>query len=367
VKRWTLIFGVGLLALGLLGFLVAASGIIPVKASSGHWRITEWFLHFSMQRSASTHTLGMKVPPLDDPALVRKGAGHYDLSCRSCHGAPGLAAARTAQAMLPRPVDLVAAVPRSNPRKLFHIVKHGVKFTGMPAFPTQERDDEVWSVVAFLLALPRLDAADYRRLSGRDAVAVESGETIAGPPGQVMQSCSQCHGRDGIGPGGTIPRLAGQRGNYLREALLAYRRGDRPSGIMESAVAGLDEATIRQLADHYAALPPAAPESKSIDDQDPGRLIAREGIRSRRVPACLECHDPGGRRANPAYPRLDGQPAGYLALQLQLFQDGRRGGSAHAHLMNSFVSRLTPAEIDALARYFSSLAAGESREPAASR
>ena len=42
----------------LAGAIVVLSGIVPIKASSGHWRITAWFLHFSMGRSISTHTLG---------------------------------------------------------------------------------------------------------------------------------------------------------------------------------------------------------------------------------------------------------------------------------------------------------------------
>ena len=43
-----------------------------------------------MQRSVATHTLGVKPPPLADPALVLKGAGHYETGCRPCHGGPGL-------------------------------------------------------------------------------------------------------------------------------------------------------------------------------------------------------------------------------------------------------------------------------------
>jgi hypothetical protein len=50
-----------LAVLGVGGFLVAASGIIPIKASSGHWDITAWFLHFAMRRSVATHTLGLKA------------------------------------------------------------------------------------------------------------------------------------------------------------------------------------------------------------------------------------------------------------------------------------------------------------------
>ena len=53
----------GLLAVG--GLLLSASGIVSIKASSGHWRITKWFLNFSMSRSVETHSMGIEAPLLD--------------------------------------------------------------------------------------------------------------------------------------------------------------------------------------------------------------------------------------------------------------------------------------------------------------
>ena len=55
-------------------------------------------------------------------------------------------------------------VSRWNPEELLYLVKHGIKFTGMPAWTALQRDDEVWAVVAFLRALPGMDADDYARL-----------------------------------------------------------------------------------------------------------------------------------------------------------------------------------------------------------
>lgn len=142
-KRWLLRGTVLAAVLAAGGFLVAASGIVPIKASSGHWAITAWFLNFSSERSVSTHTIGMSAPPLDDPGLVLRGAGHYETACRPCHGSPVLPQPRVARGMTPPPPYLPPAIPRWEPEELFYIVKHGIKFTGMPAWPAQERDDEV--------------------------------------------------------------------------------------------------------------------------------------------------------------------------------------------------------------------------------
>jgi hypothetical protein len=110
---------VALAALATVGApIVVVSGVVPMKASSGHWAITEVFLQFAKRRSISTHTLGIRVPPLDDPALVLKGAGHYDFGCRPCHGSPALEQPAVAEAMLPRPPDLWESVSRYNQAEL---------------------------------------------------------------------------------------------------------------------------------------------------------------------------------------------------------------------------------------------------------
>src|SRR5688500_17488545 len=106
VPLWAFLGSALLVAFGGGGFLVAASGIIPIKASSGHWTITEWLLQFGKRRSIATHTLGMKLPPLKEPWQVLKGAGHYENGCRPCHGSPDLRSPKIAAALTPRPPDL---------------------------------------------------------------------------------------------------------------------------------------------------------------------------------------------------------------------------------------------------------------------
>lgn len=369
MNRW--LKGAAMLGgLGVLGFLGAASGIMPIKASSGHWAITEWFLNFSMHRSISTHSMGIEVPPLDGPGLVLKGAGHYQTACRPCHGSPDLQRPRIAQAMLPHPPYLPPVISEWKPQQLFYLVKHGIKLTGMPAWPSQHRDDEVWAMVAFLLKLPELDTAGYRRLVYGEAEAEASGEVppiqdLVGPeklPRAVLESCARCHGADGRGRGaGAFPRLAGQNPAYLSAALQAYAQGTRHSGIMEPVAASLGPEEIQALGLYYGGLPPSGPapaREGAAEAIERGRTIAQQGISAQRVPGCIDCHGPDEIRHNPFYPVLAGQSADYLLLQLELFKKQHRGGSAYAHLMRPVVERLTSEQMWDVARYYESLALG---------
>jgi cytochrome c553 len=357
----------GIAAVALVGgFLVAASGIVPIAASSGHAAITYWVLEFGKRRSLATHTLGLDLPPLDEPWLALKGAGHYHDGCRPCHGAPDLRAPRIAAAMTPQPPDLLGRIEIYDAEELFYIVKHGIKFTGMPAWPAQERDDEVRAVVAFLRELPRLDAESYRLLVHGDVPPDDSVTPLADlaatldPPDEVVASCGRCHGVAGHGRGNAaFPKLAGQKPDYLYRALRAYASSQRNSGIMEPIAAGLDEAQWRTLADYYAALPGSAAstdEDAAAATIERGREIATFGIPEKDVPSCGNCHGPEGPRRNAAYPLLAGQYADYLVVQLEQFAGDHRGGSEYAHLMQRVAPRMSRAEMEAVAAYYAQAA-----------
>lgn len=342
MRRWRLAA-----SLAAIGILVVVSGIVPLAASSGHWRITAWLLHFTMKRSVATHALGQNVPSLDDPWLAEKGAAHYEAACRACHGSPNDPRPVIAQHMTPSPPLLSSTVTEWEEAELFYIVKHGVKFTGMPAWPAPQRDDEVWAMVAFLRRLPGLDARGYRRLV--DGTVPEGGAA----PG-LAQTCERCHGRGSA----AFPVLAGQRPAYLLAALRAYAARQRHSGTMALVAGSLHDEEMRQLADYYGRLArPVNPRSTTGDAAllARGEEIARHGIPAERVPACVSCHGPTATPLNPSYPILAGQYSSYLVLQLELIRHEHRGGSPFAGLMRPVASRLTREQMQAVALYYESL------------
>lgn len=351
-------------ALAAAGFLLAWSGLVPIGASSGHWPITSWFLHFAMRQSVATHAMGVETPPLDDPALLERGAGHYALGCAPCHGAPDGQAALVVRQMTPPPPYLPPRIPRWRPQELFWIVKHGIKFTGMPAWVAQQREDEVWAVVAFLRQLPDMAPEQYWRLAGSDTAAAGSERSrlraLDDRLADSLAVCARCHGRDGGGRGiGAFPRLNRQSEDYLLSSLRAYARGERFSGIMQPVAASLDEDTMRRLARHFASVEPVAesapPQTESAATLARGEAIAKLGVPRRGVPPCVACHGPTETPRSAFYPVLAGQYADYLALQLALFSQGRRGGTPYAHIMRTVADRLTVEQQRQVAAYYASL------------
>lgn len=365
MRRVLTIIGLVLGAQAVGGFLFAWSGLYSIAASKEHWPPVHWFFSMAMRSSIETHAAFVGDPPdLDDPALIRRGAGHYEDGCAPCHGAPDVGRNPISRHMLPTPPFLPGHAGDWTDKQLYWITYNGIKYAGMPAWPAQARDDEPWAVAAFLRRLDGMSAEEYRRLAfgetppDGDRSALADLQMLDGSAREVLDNCARCHGYDGAGggPGDSIaafPRLSGQNAEYLFHALKAYAEGGRHSGIMHPVAAGLDDSILRTLADHYAGQT-AAPYPPPPADADPallelGARLADSGDRATGVPACSGCH---GEDRDPRYPRLDGQHASYIADQLRLWQKDAHGDTPLSRIMGAAVRNLTEEQIRALSLHY---------------
>lgn len=326
--------------LALLAVLVAWSGVYSVAASRGHSALLAWVFSFAMNRSVVHHAGNVAVPPLADDSLIQLGAAHFERACAECHGAPGRAPSPVMQRMLPPPPPLDAATVEWSDSELFWIVRHGIRYTGMPGWPAPDRGDEVWGLVAFLRVLPTLDRAAFEALARGEAP----------PDAPEIAECVACHGAAGRGPrSALVPILHGQPAAFLAGALDAFAKGKRRSGIMQPVAARLARETLPRLAAHYAALGPPPPAAQPSGPSEGGRRLAVDGEPRDGLPPCLACH---GEQALAIYPRLAGQPARYLAARLRALREHRPALTAAEDLMAAIARRMSDRQIDEAAAHF---------------
>lgn len=175
--------------------------------------------------------------------------------------------------------------------------------------------------------------------------------TLARNGGAGVAACASCHGGAGQGQG-SFPRLAGMNAAYLARQLEEMASGRRASPVMQPIARALAPGDRNALAAYYARLP-HSPAPAAAPASAPGGRLALHGAWSKGVPACVQCHGPGGRGVGAAFPAIAGQPAGYLAAQLRAFREGRRANDP-IKLMRAPASKLTDEEIDAVSQWFSS-------------
>jgi cytochrome c553 len=332
-----------LVAAPVVAMMMAWAGIVDIRASTGHWRATDWFLHWAMRSSVRTAALSVTPPDLNHPDLLPAAAGHFERGCAICHGSPAARRTPTVRSMLPPPPELASVVERWTDAQLFEIVKHGIRYTGMPAWPSASRDDEVWAMIAFLRRLPGMTAQDYHALSG----SVGAGMISTMPA--AIAYCDSCHGDEETGGKSLVPDLDGQSATYLLESLKAYFAGKRASGIMQTALGAIDHQLFQDLATHYEAKVKSRPVTPDAFSDGPGEALAQNGSATRKIPACLACH---GKSGNPAYPQLGRLSPSYIEAQLRLFSKGERGSTPYQLLMVEASRNLEDEDIRALSVYF---------------
>ncbi|WP_043108524.1 c-type cytochrome [endosymbiont of unidentified scaly snail isolate Monju] len=184
------------------------------------------------------------------------------------------------------------------------------------------------------------------------APAMSAGDAAAGQA--KSGTCAGCHGADGNSVAANFSKLAGQHENYLLKQLQDFKSGKRKDPTMTAMVAPLSEQDMANLAAYFSSQK-VKPGKTAEDKLELGQTIYRAGNATSGVAACAACHSPTG-AGNPQakFPALKGQHAGYVVKQLKAFRSGARSNDAGS-MMRGVASKLTDAEIEAVAQYVQGL------------
>ncbi len=154
----TVVVTLGVLALGAGIFVY--SGLYNIGADDHHTKPVFTVLQTLRDRSIHLRSEDIKVPNLDDPQLILKGAGQYAAMCTGCHLAPGMKNSEIRPGLYPQPPNL--SQMHVDPKDAFWVIKHGIKMSAMPAWGFSHDDPTIWSMVAFLQKLPGMTPAQYK-------------------------------------------------------------------------------------------------------------------------------------------------------------------------------------------------------------
>ena len=177
------------LAALIAGFIY--TGVYDIGADRPHSRLVAGQLENLREHSIVRHARGIVVPTdLDDPKRIAAGAGLYQEMCTGCHLGPGLERTEISQGLYPAAPEL-ARGDRLSAAEQFWTIKHGVKFSAMPAWGKTHSDDLIWDMVALVRKLPTMNADQYKAAV---ASAPESHEEMMeGQAAQAPHEHSHAH------------------------------------------------------------------------------------------------------------------------------------------------------------------------------
>ena len=172
----------------------------------------------------------------DDPAAA---AGEQKAaSCRSCHGADGNSPFEGIPSLAAQPATYIGM-------QIFLYRENQRKIPEMNAAVAHLTDADIADIAAYFerqTPSPPPEDADFKRMARGQALARQ-------------HHCDSCHLPNFAGQN-QMPRLAGQREDYLLKAMHDYKSGTRPGfdGMMIAVLHPVDDAGIQDLAYYLARL-----------------------------------------------------------------------------------------------------------------
>jgi cytochrome subunit of sulfide dehydrogenase len=174
---------------------------------------------------------------------------------------------------------------------------------------------------------------------------------------KLTKKCEECHGDKGVSTAQDVPTIAGVSVTVTSDALKAYRAKTAPcpkvnykhgdtsrKGDMCTVAKDLSDGEIADLADYDAKLPYIAQKQAF----DPGKAAAGKALHEHR---CKQCHSEGGKDPTDDAGILAGQPLEWLKSDLASYQQGKKD---QPKKMQDVTSKLTDADIEALANFYAS-------------
>lgn len=210
--------------------------------------------------------------------------------------------------------------------------------------------------LSILLSLALIACTDKDVAPAKTAAAKPSTADISAGKVIADRDCKACHGLNGGGAAPAIPHLAAQRESYLLASLKAYKDGKRSHAALRDMAAHMSEADLRNLAAHYASLPPVANAPAGN-----GQLVFPYERGKEIAAACAKCHNEDGNSTIPGIPNLAGQQPLYFVAAIQEYLHAeRKTAPMHAKLRS-----LNKIERESVALYFASQAPAERAAPPA--
>lgn len=176
------------------------------------------------------------------------------------------------------------------------------------------------------------------------AFASLSGTAMARGDIEILaRTCNNCHGVGGVSAGASMPSIGGLPKEYLGKVMKQWKYDERTGITMPRIVKGFSDDEIDALAVYFARQPwVPVPQKASPELLSKGKATVSDN--------CEDCHGVTGNDPDVDAPRLNGQWAKYMELELEKYRSNEFR-MPHRKMRKS-ANSASPADAAAAARYF---------------
>jgi cytochrome c553 len=161
----------------------------------------------------------------------------------------------------------------------------------------------------------------------------------------LSYTCNGCHAipnYKNVYPTYSVPKLHGQRPQYLIAALKEYKSKERSHGTMHAQASSLSEQDMADIAAYFAG--------DKILTESKNDAPAAGSPPPKALETCRACHGTNGVGITADYPTIAGQHRDYIERVLHDYQNGSRKNP----IMGGMAATLKAEDIEAIAAYYSS-------------
>lgn len=159
----------------------------------------------------------------------------------------------------------------------------------------------------------------------------------------LARTCNNCHGVNGVSAGPSMPSIGGLSEAYLKNIMMEWKSGARASATMTRLIKGYSDDQIAALAKHFAA------KTWTPRVQQASADVLKKGKEA--TDRCESCHgDTGSKPDDELTPKLNGQWARYLELEMLKYRD--EGFRMTHKKMTKNVRKMDEADVGIAAAFF---------------
>lgn len=141
---------------------------------------------------------GQKNPFTRSPELMADARAHFADHCAICHANNGSGNTEIGRNLYPKAPDMrLAQTQNLTDGELYYTIHNGIRLTGMPAWGTDEKDEDSWKLVLFIRHLPQLTPAEERAMEALNPK----------PPGEKEEELEEEQFLNEGQPGNQRPKL----------------------------------------------------------------------------------------------------------------------------------------------------------------